>query len=154
MSLITTTMIGKLVSEGKDREHMSDILSPRVCFFKQKTAYEITHSDWSSDVCSSEVGHAAVQGARAVVRDQVADTLTEQQLHDGGTGGSGSGHHHPYPRHLLAHHPQRVGQRGQHHDGGPVLVVVEDRDVQLVPQPRLDLEAPRRRDVLQVDPAV
>src|SRR5881392_4305018 len=25
-------------------------------FFKQKTAYEITHSDWSSDVCSSDLG--------------------------------------------------------------------------------------------------
>src|SRR6187551_4133869 len=24
-------------------------------FFKQKTAYEITHSDWSSDVCSSDL---------------------------------------------------------------------------------------------------
>ena len=23
--------------------------------FKQKTAYEITHSDWSSDVCSSDL---------------------------------------------------------------------------------------------------
>eukprot|EP01048_Picozoa_sp_COSAG05_P040863 COSAG05_NODE_21176_length_274_cov_0.554286_1_plen_45_part_01 len=25
-----------------------------VCFFKQKTAYEILRSDWSSDVCSSD----------------------------------------------------------------------------------------------------
>src|SRR6187551_61835 len=24
-------------------------------FFKQKTAYDITHSDWSSDVCSSDL---------------------------------------------------------------------------------------------------
>eukprot|EP01047_Picozoa_sp_COSAG01_P134754 COSAG01_NODE_64922_length_275_cov_0.375000_1_plen_31_part_10 len=24
------------------------------CFFKQKTAYEILRSDWSSDVCSSD----------------------------------------------------------------------------------------------------
>src|SRR5881392_1499830 len=47
-------------------------------FFKQKTAYEITHSDWSSDVCSSdldgiiasgrlgEAGNAYVQQARRV----------------------------------------------------------------------------------------
>src|SRR3546814_4092807 len=31
------------------------------CFFKQKTAYEVRISDWSSDVCSSDleaVGHA------------------------------------------------------------------------------------------------
>ena len=57
-------------------------------------------------------------------------------------------------RRVLADHPQRVGQRGQHHDRGAVLVVVEHRDVQHLPQPGLDLEAPRGRDVLQVDPAV
>src|SRR5881392_4397823 len=27
-----------------------------VFFFKQKTAYDITHSDWSSAVCSSDLG--------------------------------------------------------------------------------------------------
>src|SRR3546814_8882436 len=26
------------------------------CFFKQKTAYELRISDWSSDVCSSDLG--------------------------------------------------------------------------------------------------
>jgi hypothetical protein len=34
-----------------------------------------------------------------------------------------------------------------------VLVVVEDGDVELAPQAPLDLEAARRRDVLEVDPA-
>src|SRR3546814_8098135 len=37
-------------------------LRERVCislffFFKQKTAYEMRISDWSSDVCSSDLGH-------------------------------------------------------------------------------------------------
>src|SRR3546814_19435183 len=27
-----------------------------MCFFKQKTAYEMRISDWSSDVCSSDLG--------------------------------------------------------------------------------------------------
>src|SRR3546814_15501299 len=27
-----------------------------MCFFKQKTAYELRISDWSSDVCSSDLG--------------------------------------------------------------------------------------------------
>src|SRR3546814_6126569 len=27
------------------------------CFFKQKTAYEMRISDWSSDVCSSDLGN-------------------------------------------------------------------------------------------------
>src|SRR3546814_13163375 len=29
------------------------------CFFKQQTAYELRISDWSSDVCSSDLGVAA-----------------------------------------------------------------------------------------------
>jgi hypothetical protein len=44
-----------------------------------------------------------------------------------------------------------AAERGQHDDGGAVLVVVEHRDVQAVPQPGLDVEAARRRDVLEVD---
>src|SRR3546814_10331688 len=33
-------------------------------FFKQKTAYEMRISDWSSDVCSSDLGPAAVARSR------------------------------------------------------------------------------------------
>src|SRR3546814_3210515 len=33
-------------------------------FFKQKTAYEMRISDWSSDVCSSDLGLARPPGAR------------------------------------------------------------------------------------------
>src|SRR3546814_5528470 len=32
-------------------------------FFKQKTAYEMRISDWSSDVCSSDLGHRPLYGA-------------------------------------------------------------------------------------------
>jgi hypothetical protein len=53
---------------------------------------------------------------------------------------------------VLPHDLQRVEQGGQHHHRGVVLVVVEDRDVELLAQPLLDLEAAGRRDVLQVDP--
>src|SRR3546814_5064976 len=31
-------------------------------FFKQKTAYEVRISDWSSDVCSSDLGAGHFQG--------------------------------------------------------------------------------------------
>src|SRR3546814_8171456 len=41
-------------------------------FFKQKTAYEMRISDWSSDVCSSDLPAGAVRG---------------QQLADGAAGG-------------------------------------------------------------------
>src|SRR3546814_19824809 len=34
-----------------------------VFFFKQKTAYEMRISDWSSDVCSSDLGATAAGGA-------------------------------------------------------------------------------------------
>src|SRR3546814_7141513 len=48
-------------------------------FFKQKTAYEMRISDWSSDVCSSDLGIARrgqedlERARRADGRDQVAD---------------------------------------------------------------------------------
>src|SRR3546814_7051494 len=32
-----------------------------IFFFKQKTAYEMRISDWSSDVCSSDLGYGTVQ---------------------------------------------------------------------------------------------
>src|SRR3546814_1882335 len=34
----------------------------RVFFFKQRTAYEMRISDWSSDVCSSDLPHACHTG--------------------------------------------------------------------------------------------
>src|SRR3546814_12498987 len=34
------------------------LLSLAIFFFKQKTAYEMRISDWSSDVCSSDLEHA------------------------------------------------------------------------------------------------
>src|SRR3546814_2725901 len=34
-------------------------------FFKQKTAYEMRISDWSSDVCSSDLRDGAASGLRA-----------------------------------------------------------------------------------------
>src|SRR3546814_6371973 len=37
-------------------------------FFKQKTAYEMRISDWSSDVCSSDLGVLANEGQDAVQR--------------------------------------------------------------------------------------
>src|SRR3546814_5328970 len=44
----------------------SSVLLCLFFFFKQKTAYEMRISDWSSDVCSSDL--AAVEAARARLR--------------------------------------------------------------------------------------
>src|SRR3546814_3292450 len=41
-----------------------------VFFFKQKTAYEMRISDWSSDVCSSDLAKRGLHGPlRSIVRD-------------------------------------------------------------------------------------
>src|SRR3546814_5322058 len=42
-------------------------------FFKQKTAYEVRISDWSSDVCSSDLlGHLEVQGLAGALQHLAA----------------------------------------------------------------------------------
>src|SRR3546814_7931926 len=59
-----------------------------VCFFcfKQKTAYELRISDWSSDVCSSDLGFGGVHDGLAVGADAHALGLdADRNLRDGGT---------------------------------------------------------------------
>src|SRR3546814_4248520 len=54
-------------------------------FFKQKTAYEMRISDWSSDVCSSDLLHRHVSRAlleRQVARPRVARIGEEGALVD------------------------------------------------------------------------
>src|SRR3546814_4885999 len=41
-------------------------------FFKQKTAYEMRISDWSSDVCSSDLAEPVIGENRAIGRQLVA----------------------------------------------------------------------------------
>src|SRR3546814_4680075 len=43
-----------------------------VFFFKQKTAYEMRISDWSSDVCSSDLAYADGDDAQCVYMRRVA----------------------------------------------------------------------------------
>src|SRR3546814_8098381 len=45
-------------------------------FFKQKTAYDMRISDWSSDVCSSDLA--------AVEKQRLVRALAAHPLHDGG----------------------------------------------------------------------
>src|SRR3546814_10645196 len=57
-------------------------------FFKQKTAYEMLISDWSSDVCSSDLGFAMqeVEAGRNIAYGQVMQGVGHQvpdpQAHD------------------------------------------------------------------------
>src|SRR3546814_5155424 len=61
-------------------------------FFKQKTAYEMRISDWSSDVCSSDLQqfHAAGLRRRDGLRDGVGNGV-------GGGGGVGTARRNPPP---------------------------------------------------------
>src|SRR3546814_6073935 len=55
-------------------------------FFKQKTAYEMRISDWSSDVCSSELRSALaivetdVETGMRVARDDVAGRIVDLEV--------------------------------------------------------------------------
>src|SRR3546814_3485336 len=51
-------------------------------FFKQKTAYELRISDWSSDVCSSDLaGSGLANGAAGVsARRNLADEAVDRRL--------------------------------------------------------------------------
>src|SRR3546814_3304596 len=53
-------------------------------FFKHKTAYEMRISDWSSDVCSSDLARQRslldCRGHRYVFRDQGLDLLTHRRI--------------------------------------------------------------------------
>src|SRR3546814_5883628 len=46
-----------------------------VFFFKQKTAYEMRISDWSSDVCSSDLAAADTAGGRVLLALPPAEVL-------------------------------------------------------------------------------
>src|SRR3546814_2909393 len=48
-------------------------------FFKQKTAYEMRISDWSSDVCSSDLADVGVVAARADVEQQLLAGIVEHR---------------------------------------------------------------------------
>src|SRR3546814_5689064 len=49
---------------------VSMLLTFWVLFFKQKTAYEVRSSDWSSDVCSSDLRRAVERLLRRVLEDR------------------------------------------------------------------------------------
>src|SRR3546814_2546414 len=52
---------------------MCDVCSDGCVFYKQKTAYEMRISDWSSDVCSSDLQTQDLE-ARYELRDWLAHT--------------------------------------------------------------------------------
>ena len=94
-----------------------------------------------------------MNGALAVTGDDIPDASAEQDLGRRHARGACPQDDAAQVRQLLAHDPRRVLERRQGDHCGAVLVVVEHGDVERSPQRLLDLERPRRRDVLQVDAA-
>src|SRR3546814_18169274 len=62
------------------RQHILCVCSFFFFFFKQKTAYEMRISDWSSDVCSSDLGKDHSQRADICVRAAWAEPSVCRQL--------------------------------------------------------------------------
>ena len=94
---------------------------------------------------------AGAEDAVLVADHHVAGAAGEQQRDDRRARRAATGDHDPTSGELLLHAAQGVGQRGEYDDRGAVLVVVEDRDVEALAQPPLDLEAAWGGDVLEVD---
>src|SRR3546814_19600621 len=80
-----------------------------LCFFKQKTADEVRISDWSSDVCSSDLGdRGQIDAARPEPRDP-AEPVVPAGL-DRQYGGAGR-HQRALSRHPRSE-ARRVGKEG------------------------------------------
>src|SRR3546814_3316435 len=83
-----------------------------VFFFKQKTAYEMRISDWSSDVCSSDLAHhvddagGEIELGRELGNLQRRDRRALMALDDDGVAGEERG------THLAGHQRRRVIPRG------------------------------------------
>src|SRR3546814_7552604 len=56
-------------------------------FFRQKTAYELHMSDWSSDVCAADLADHHLAGALARLREQPRQLVVDLALQVAGVGG-------------------------------------------------------------------
>src|SRR3546814_7151514 len=100
-----------------------------LCFFKQKTAYEMRISDWSSDVCSSDLvaavafgQHVLAQGRDGLARDDAAadrrlDGDLEHLPRDEILEPLAQGPAPPLRLRPVDDHRQRVHRLGIHQDG-------------------------------------
>ena len=98
---------------------------------------------------------AAVDHAFGVAQHDVLRLKPDrpEQLQAGDAGGTGAVAHQLGRADLAPGEVERIEQPRRGDDGRPVLVVVEDRDVEQLAQPLLDQETFRRLDVLEIDAA-
>src|SRR3546814_7639438 len=76
-----------------------------IVFFKQKTAYEMRISDWSSDVCSSDLAAAEVDAHHIV-------PVVEAHPREGAVAGDAGIIHHDVDRSDLFGHPRAAVEAG------------------------------------------
>src|SRR3546814_20638443 len=93
-----------------------------MCFFKQKTAYEMRISDWSSDVCSSDRRAGACRGGKA-------DALARNGGHDRGVMQDGTAHFMEIVEEMAV---DPIGPRAQGHatngGAGPVIWIARSEE--------------------------
>src|SRR5579884_1845532 len=85
--------------------------------------------------------------------DQLPCSRSEQHLATRESGRPESVDDDAHILHPLPKNSQGIRQRSQDHYGGPMLVVMQDRDVQHFFQAALDLKAAGRADIFEIDPA-
>src|SRR3546814_4856844 len=84
-----------------------------ILIFKQKTAYEMRISDWSSDVCSSDLVRKEIRGRQIAL---FAEVLPSRIHHDRGTAGV-----YLYRRHVRkVFHDRTMNKSGA---PGPLAIV-------------------------------
>src|SRR3546814_10779037 len=93
-------------------------------FFKQKTAYELRISDWSSDVCSSDLLQLQLErlhvAARSCVRQQRAALVDDRHLF-GVHAGHRRGDEKTDRLHLAVRKRAAVLERQHHRRGGGLV---------------------------------
>src|SRR3546814_6801620 len=102
-------------------------------FFKQKTAYEMRISDWSSDVCSSDLVRDRLDLVAFVQGEKTSHThLPSDEL----------GFRQPSDDHLRRHFPIAAEQEPRHIDFGTTFGLARDA-IDRVPSCKADRKSTR-----------
>ena len=96
---------------------------------------------------------ALANNSLRVADDHVFDAERDEEFRDRDTRGPGAVHRDFNVFHFLAGNAKSVQKRGGGDDRGAVLVVVEDRNIELFLEALFDFEATRRGNVFEVDAA-
>src|SRR3546814_15351753 len=106
-------------------------------FFKQKTAYELLISDWSSDVCSSYLADKAIDAERESERQADPQGIERPREQDRDAD--------PRDRHrqqLPLRQPLAEEDHAEHNIDQRVEVIAEARLEHMVGKDRLDIDEP------------